>query len=393
MRGWFADCRRNRRPARPTAGRIGHRTGGEGWEEPRARLGRILLGAALLLALGRLGVPAWAQTSMQDSMHDANEPGVPQTRETMPGQPSLRPGEVLPPPAGMSFTTHLDHTAIWVGDQFHYTIIVDYSPNYEFVLDTVSKDTINMEPFQVMNVSHTTVPLKDGSKRLFLDLTLTCFTTGKTSETIPQLTLFYFRRDRGVVRAEEAAAESLTVPGPEIGVRTTLPSDPIDIRDAISVSDWPRSRWWLAGVGAFSLLVLVVGLGWETATFLRRRKVQQGPDREKAMEIVRERWLSSVPGNFSDTEVRAQFYDQSYQNLKEYLGYYLDSPALGLTAEELQEEMQRLGTDRELTSKVADTLGALETARYAQNGTAPGAEAAQKMAQEIRGIFTLEPRR
>lgn len=154
--------------------------------------------------------------------------------------------QVPPPPEGISFTTRLDHTAVWVGDQFHYMITVDHSPNYEFVLENLTKDNINMEPFQVFDVNWHSSLLKEGNQRLVLDLTLANFAANisaeQGSEQIPQLTLFYFLRDRSRGVAE-AAAESLTIPGPVIGLRSTLPPGASDIRDAITVTGWGRWRW------------------------------------------------------------------------------------------------------------------------------------------------------
>jgi len=295
--------------------------------------------------------------------------------------------EIVPPPAGMSFTTHLDHTAVWVGDQFHYTVIVDHAPTYEFVIDTLTKETVSMDPFQVMDVTKQTMDLKNGDRRLYLDVVMTSFATGKANEQIPQLTLFYFKREPGVVRAEDAAAESLTVPGPVLGLRSTLPPNANDIRDPITVSSWPQSRWLLAGAGTFSLILLVTGLGWETVAFVRRRKSQRGPDRRKAMTAVRDRWLSAVPADFSNVEAAVRFYDQSYQDLKEYVGYFLETPTVGLTADELQEEMQRLNADRDFQDRVVRVLATLESQRYSRNGTVPSPDAAARTAQEIREIF------
>lgn len=305
-----------------------------------------------------------------------------------PGAPSSSASEVVPPPEGMSFTTHLDHTAVWVGDQFHYTIIVDHSTMYEFVLDTLSRETINMDPFQVMDVTSETVTQKNGDQRIYLDIVLTTFTTGQDFEEIPQLTLFYFVREAGVLRAEEAAAESLTVPGPVIALRSTLPPEANDIRDPMTVSSWPQSRWIFAGAGTLSLILLITGLGWETIVFVRRRRSQRGPDHRKAMGLVRERWMSAVPGDFTSPEAAIRFYDQSYRDLKEYVGHYLETTTVGLTAEELDEEMQRLNAEREMRGKVVKVLQTLETNRYSQNdGAAPTPEEAQATAQEIREIF------
>ncbi|MBI4465121.1 MAG: hypothetical protein HY647_10490 [Acidobacteria bacterium] len=306
-----------------------------------------------------------------------------------------RSGQVLPPPEGMTFTTWLDRTALWVGDQFHYMITVDYSPNYEFVLDNLSRETINMDPLQVVEVSTQVTPLKDGTSRLFLDLTLVTYTTGRPGEQIPQLTLFYFLRDQHTGGAAEAAAESLTIPGPAVSLRSTLPPEPMDIRDSrrdpTAVTGWIQSRWVLPVFGWVSLAVLVAGAGWETAIFVRRRRTRKGPDRRKAMDAVRMRWASAVPSDFTDPDKVMAFYNQSYQDLKEYLSYYLEIPTLGLTAEELQSEMQRLGTQSDFQQKVTGVLGSLETTRYSLNGSHPNPEVMHWTAQQLREIFASGP--
>src|SRR6266516_3258965 len=129
--------------------------------------------------------------------------------------------ELVLPSSNMTVTTRLDRTAVWPGDQFHYLIIVDYPPDYEFVLDNLTKETVNMDPFQVIDVSKNLVVQKDSSRKLFVDLTLANFATGQTSIQIPQFTLFYFRKDNKTVIADQADAESLTIPGPVIGIRST----------------------------------------------------------------------------------------------------------------------------------------------------------------------------
>lgn len=387
MSGWLANWEKNWKLASRTGETAQGRFEGAGGRRHRACISRIAIAAAWMLALEGVG------TSQRQAQPEeaAADPSAAASARLRP--PAQKPGEVPPPPAGMTFTTHLDHTAAWVGDQFHYTIIVDHTPTYEFVLDTLTKETVNMDPFQVVDVTKQTMNLKSGDQRLYLDLVLTTFATGKATAQIPQLTLFYFKREPGVLRAEEAAAESLTVPGPVLGLRSTLPPAANDIRDPITISSWPQARWLVAGAGAFSLILLVTGLGWETIALVRRRKSQRGPDRRKAMNAVRERWLSAVPGDFANTETAVRFYDQSYQDLKEYVGYYMETPTAGLTADELQEEMQRLGADREFRDKVIRVLGTLEAERYSQNGRAPSPEAAQQTAQEIREIFAAGSRR
>ena len=327
----------------------------------RALLRLGVFGGVMLAVLTLGSLPAWAQAAA-----------------------------VTPPPEGMSFTTQLEHTAVWVGDQFRYQIRVEHTDNYEFVMENLNRDNINMDPLQVIAVDWYTDSLKDGNTRLFLNVTLVSFATGQDSEQIPQITLFYFRRDRPAVGADEAAAESLTVPGPIVGLRTTLPPEASDIRDDMAVTSWPGTRWLLGYAGWISLMLLLAGTGWESWNYMQSRKIRKGPDRRKAMESIRMRWARGVPSEFSDPQVVADFYDSSYQNLKEYLTFYLETPAEGLTADELQEEMQRLGTDATFSKKVVTVLGACEQVRYAQNGAAPSGKAVQSTAQDMREILNYD---
>src|SRR5437660_11192259 len=151
--------------------------------------------------------------------------------------------EVVLPSSDITVTTRLDRTAVWVGDQFHYLIIVDYPSEYEFVLDNLNKETVNMDPLQVIDVGKNLVIQKNSRRKLFVDLTLANFATGQTSMQIPQFTLYYFRKGNKSVTADQAAAESLSIPGPMIGIRSTLPSQPEDIRDAVTLNSWTIHRW------------------------------------------------------------------------------------------------------------------------------------------------------
>jgi hypothetical protein len=293
----------------------------------------------------------------------------------------------LQPTSKMTFTTHLDHTAVWVGDQFHYLIIVDYPSEYEFVLDNLTRDAVNMDPFQVIDVSKNLVVQKDSTRKLFVDLTLASFSTGQPNIQIPQFTLFYFRNGNRTAGLDQADAESLTIPGPVIGMRSTLSPQPDDIRDAVALSSWAGNRWLFAAVAWICGTVLVAGLGRELALFVKRMKAHKGPDRRKAMEAVRVRWSSSIPSEFTDAQTCSNFYDHSYHSLKEYIGYCLDTPTMGLTAEEMRDEMQRLGASTDLTQKVAKVLETCERLQYARDGVSADKEVAKGVARDIHEIL------
>jgi hypothetical protein len=289
----------------------------------------------------------------------------------------------------VSFDTRLEKTAVWVGDQFHYQIFVDHSPNIQFILDNVSRDTINLDPLRVVNVTTSTTPLKDGKQRLAVDLTLASFVTGVADLQIPQLSLFYFRREGATASTtgESTAAESLTIPGPVIAVRSTLPPRAAQLRDAVTVSGWPRSRWMVSAVGWSALVLLVAGLAWQVVKVVRGRKRRTGPDPRKAMKAIRERWLESVPSDFADPGAVMEFYGRSYRDLKEYLGYLLETPTAGLLADELRAEMTRLAASPDLTERTARVLSICETARYARHPAELNGAAARELADDMRAIF------
>jgi hypothetical protein len=330
-------------------------------------------------AIVAIGSVAWLWTAFASGLHAQQPSGDIATGA------SARPG----PDAEVSFTTRLEKTAVWVGDRFHYQIFVDHSPNIQFILDNVNTDTINLDPLRVVNVTTSTMPLKDGNARLVVDLTLASFVTGVADLQIPQLSLFYFRRGGTTASAtsESAAAESLTIPGPVIAVRSTLPPRASELRDAVTVSGWPRSRWIVSGVGWSALVLLVAGLTWRAVHVVRGRQVRTGPDRRKAMAAIRERWLESVPSDFADPSAVMEFYGRSYRDLKEYLGYLLETPTEGLLADELRAEMTRLAASPDLTERTARVLSICESARYARHPAELNGAAARELADDMRSIF------
>ena len=304
--------------------------------------------------------------------------------------------DAVPVPA-LSYTTRVDKTAVWVGDQFHYQITVDHSPNIQFVLENVNKDTINLDPLRIVDAIASTARLTNGNERLFVDLTLSSFMTGVSEIQIPQLSLFYFRAESAAAAptsSEGAAAESLTIPGPVIGLRSTLPPGSSDLRDAVTVTGWPRNRWVVPGLGWCALIVLVLGAGWEGARLIRSRTDKKGLDPRKAMAAVHDRWSQSVPGDFADASVVMEFYGRSYRDLKEYLGYLLETHTEGLTAEEMREELRRRAASPDLIERAVKVLGICETARYGRNGDRGSGidETARGVAHEMRQIFQTASR-
>ena len=134
-------------------------------------------------------------------------------------------------------------------------------------------------------------------------------------------------------------------------------------------------------------LIPLVILGRELALFVKRMKARKGPDRRKAMEAVRMRWTNSVPSEFNDAKTCLSFYDRSCQDIKEYIGYYMDTDTMGLTAEEMQDEMRRFGAKTDFAQRVAKVVEVCEKSRYAGNGASADSEMARGVAQDMREIL------
>jgi len=167
---------------------------------------------------------------------------------------------------------------------------------------------------------------------------------------------------------------------------------PADIRDSIAVTGWERSRWVAPAIGYLALAILLAWIGWEAFVLVKKRRVVQGPDRGVSMKAVRARWASSVPADFSDRQATMEFFDRSYQDVKEYLGYYLETETVSLTAEEVKEEMKRLGVSSDVTQKAGKVLGTCEAVRYSGDGMANSGESARGIAQDARELLSLAPK-
>ena len=330
------------------------------------RLDRVTVILLLGMVLCFVGIRVSAAPQIGDSQSSENEQSEPE----------------------LSFVTHLDQTAVWVGDQFRYQIFVDHSPTIQFILENLNEETISLDPLRILNVESSTMSLKNGNERLVLDLTLAHFTTGVDELQIPQFTLFYFRTDEGAgaITGDGAAAESLTIPGPILGVRSTLSGEE-DLRDAVTVSGWPRARWIVVSVGWLALVLLIGGVAWESARIIRRRGGHEGPDPREQMAKIRDSWLNSVPTDFGEADTIMEFYKRSYYDLKEYLGYMLETHTAGLMADEMKSKMVNLTSDSDLIDSVGRVLDICETARYSRDSASLNGDIAQSVADDMQRIF------
>ncbi|MGH7930697.1 MAG: hypothetical protein ACREQV_23240, partial [Candidatus Binatia bacterium] len=91
----------------------------------------------------------------------------------------------------ITVSTHLDRTAIWVGDTLRYTVRAMHDPDIEFVLDSLKKESLNLAPFVVREVT-VRQNLFEGNKNVTeVILQLATYETGQPELRIPPFVLYY----------------------------------------------------------------------------------------------------------------------------------------------------------------------------------------------------------
>src|SRR3990170_540493 len=123
-----------------------------------------------------------------------------------------------------------DRSALWVGDRFHELITVVHDPQVRFVMDNLEGSTVNLEPFEILDLQYHEVPSADGRQKLEIVLLLTTYEAEAREIQIPSINLFYFI-DSATSANSDRTAETLTVPAATVVLQSTVPQNVASIRD------------------------------------------------------------------------------------------------------------------------------------------------------------------
>jgi hypothetical protein len=184
---------------------------------------------------------------------------------------------------------HVSQTAVWVGDHFEYTVRIEHSPAIEFVLDHLKKDEMPMRPFQSIDVRTSSGQIAGGKRFFELHLTLAIYEVAQTDVAIPAINLFYFRRNPGGGREQDATpAEVLSIPPFLMGVRSTVTDLGAGIRDRKAVLPVSRKSWLVPeALGICGFLAFAAYLVW-----LAVARMRSGFWKDKRTERARKKSLS-----------------------------------------------------------------------------------------------------
>ena len=177
----------------------------------------------------------------------------------------------------IAVSTHLDKTAVWVGDLFHYTVRAVHDPNIEIVLEPLKKESLNLAPFVVREVAVRHSAFGADKKVTEVILLLATYESGQAELRIPSFVLYYFTLKAGSEKSGDTLAESFPVPATRVGLRSTLTADALRPRDSRVISRAGPERWMTA------LALGLAGMIFLAVQFTRRlghRRPRRNPKRD-----------------------------------------------------------------------------------------------------------------
>ncbi len=271
-----------------------------------------------------------------------------------------------PPP--MAVKVWVDRTALYPGDRLQYVARVEHSADVEFVQDHVRKDQLSLEPFEILDAGTAAGDLPGGRKFFEVKLLLTTYDAVHPDATVPSFNLFYFRHSEAANSKDTAPAETLSVPGVKIGLRSTMVDLPGTIRDdepplPLSGVDWilPAVLGWcgLLGVIAYGSSL---GLKWVRSGFWKQKMTQR--IRKKSL---RESFDEIRQAPVDSPESVETFYSKATTILRGLAGEKLGDCS-GLTAREMRVALRESGDSEVHAKAVGDLLEQCDLVRYSADG-------------------------
>jgi hypothetical protein len=290
-------------------------------------------------------------------------------------------------PPGITMSTHLDKTAIWVGDTFRYTVKAVHDPEVEFILDQLKKESLNLAPFTVRDISARQGPFGSNKKITEVTLLLTTYESGQVELRIPSFVLYYFRRRPGVEKSGETLAESFPVPATRVGLRSTLTADNLRPRDNREIWQVSPQRWIVPlALGLAGITFVLIQLGrrlW--ASSREERPVIRRRSRRARRRMLRD-FVRKVQGiGRESSEDQLRYYGEVSQFVRGYLSESLEIDASGLTPEEMESALKDRGQNG-LRAPVKTVLERCEQVLYSPQGAELGKRWRDEVQEDLAKI-------
>ena len=284
----------------------------------------------------------------------------------------------------ITVSTHVDKTAIWVGDTLRYTVRAIHDPDIEFVLDSLKKESLNLTPFVVREVTMRQGSFAGNKKVTEVTLQLATYESGQPELRIPSFVLYFFTHKPGSEKRGDTLAESFSVPASRVGLRSTLTADARRLRDSREIAPAGSQRW----MGAFALgFVGMTFLGVQTARRLWASPSIEKPKKQQLTRRARRRLLrdflrASQSIGRDSAEDQQRFYAEVSRFVREYLGVSLEIDASGMTPDELARILDSQGKNG-LGAPVKTLLERCEQVLYTPRGAEMGREWRDEVQSEL----------
>jgi hypothetical protein len=275
----------------------------------------------------------------------------------------------------IAVSTHLDRTAIWVGDTLRYTVRAVHDPDVEVVLDSLKKDGLNLAPFVVRDISVRRDAYGGNKKVTDISLQLATYESGQAEVRIPSFVLYYFIHRPGADKGGDALAQSVSVPATRVGLRSTLVPDARRLRDTREMLPAGPERW----MTAFALgLAGMAFLGVQTARRFWRAPATEKPRTRRRSRRARGRALhdflrASESMGRDSAEDQLRYYGELSRFVREYLGQSLEIDASSMTPDELAGVLESRGKSH-LAAPIKSLLERCEQVLYTRQGAALGSQ-------------------
>ena len=282
----------------------------------------------------------------------------------------------------IAVSTHLDKTAVWVGDMFHYTVRAIHDPNIEIVLEPLKKESLNLAPFVVREVTVRHSAFGGDKKVTEVILLLATYESGQAELRIPSFVLYYFTLKAGSEKGGDTLAESFPVPATRVGLRSTLTADALRPRDSRVISRAGPERWMAAlALGLAGMIFLAVQftrLLW-TSSSTEKPKTRHLSRRAKA-RMLQDFLRATQKMGRDSAEDQLRFYGEVSRFVREYLGQSLEIDVSSLTPDEVASALKSHGQDG-LGAPVKILLERCEQVLY----TRRGADLGRDWRDEVQG--------
>lgn len=287
-------------------------------------------------------------------------------------------GAVNPPAKSrrskIAVSTHIDKTAIWVGDTVEYAIRAVHDKDVDLVIDNLKKENLNLAPFVVRDIAVQQRSYGSAKNVTEITLLLAAYESGKPDLRIPPFSLYYFVREPGLEHQAEAQAETIVVPATRVGLRSTLAGDNPKLRDTVRYAESRPQQWiipLLLGLSGLTFLVLRVGKrAWTALHTARPQRKRLSP---RAREKLAQDFLKKIKAMGAESPAdQARFYSEVSQFLRLYLEEWLEIDARGLTPEEIQSALSNLGKNGASAEPIKNILEKCDQVLYAKDGLEVG---------------------